>query len=150
MYHDHLFNWPVNLSFISSFHELGSFLPIKLLATKASILLTKKNPFVTYQSTDNAIPDPLWPKVIVLWGPAEGQGIAVLSFFIWLHSEVILFYPSLSCWCNSLNKKTQTATDRRRRRFSFSLYFLGSTTIQWVREFSLNTIEMVESPRQGF
>ena len=27
--------------------------------------------------------------------------------------------------------------------------FLGSTTIQWVRKFSLNTIEMVEFPSQG-
>ena len=27
--------------------------------------------------------------------------------------------------------------------------FVGSTAIQWVRKFSLNTIEMVESPSQG-
>ena len=26
---------------------------------------------------------------------------------------------------------------------------MGSTTIQWLRKFSLNTIEMVESPSQG-
>ena len=29
------------------------------------------------------------------------------------------------------------------------LLFPGSITIQWVRKFSLNTIEMVESPSQG-
>ena len=40
-------------------------------------------------------------------GSGGGQGKAVLLFDIWLHSEVILFYPTLSSWCNSLNKKAQ-------------------------------------------
>ena len=34
--------------------------------------------------------------------------------------------------------------------FKFCLHFWeGSTTIQWVRKFFLNTNEMVESPSQG-
>ena len=92
-----------------------------------------------------------------LWGSDWGQGQAVLPFDIWLHSEVILFYPMLSSWCISLNKKAQKELYERRQQqirdedisFIFFLYFLGSTTIQWVKEFSLNTIEMVESPSQG-
>ena len=64
------------------------------------------------------------------------------------------FYPMLAGQCNALPKKGQkkiiqkkTVTDRRRRHFFYTfLYFLGSTTIPVVREFSLNTIEMVESP----
>ena len=93
----------------------------------------------------------------ILWGLAVVKGKAVLPFVIWLHSEVILFYPTLSHWCNSLNKKAQKELYERRQQqigdknvsFIFFLYFLGSTTIQWVREFSLNTIEMIESSNQG-
>ena len=33
------------------------------------------------------------------------KGKAVLPFDIWFHYEVILFYPTLASWCNSLNKK---------------------------------------------
>ena len=80
-----------------------------------------------------------------------------MPFDIWLNNEVILFYPTLASWCNSLNKKAQKELyDRRQQQlgdedvsFIFFLYFLGSTTIQWVKEFSLNTTEMVESPSQG-
>ena len=63
------------------------------------------------------------------------------------------FYPTLTCWCNSLNKKAQKELYERRQQIGdedfFFLYFLSSTTIQWVREFSLYTTEMVESPSQG-
>ena len=68
----------------------------------------------------------------ILWGsPFMGfrlkvKGKAVLSFDIWLHHEVISFYPTLASRCNSLNKKgpkriirKKTATDRRRRRFFY-------------------------------
>ena len=63
----------------------------------------------------------------------------------------------LSCWCNSLNKKAQKELYERMQQqigdedvfFKFFLYFLGSTTIQRVKEFFRNTIEMVESPCQG-
>ena len=54
MCRDQLVNWPVNLSLISYFPKSVSSLSIKLLATKASVFLTK-NPFVTFQSTDNAM-----------------------------------------------------------------------------------------------
>ena len=82
------------------------------------------------------------------------KGKAVLPFDICLHNKVILFYPMLASWCNSLNKKGPKESYERRQQqiededvsFIFFLYFLGSTTIPWVREFSLNTIEMVESP----
>ena len=82
------------------------------------------------------------------------NGKAVLPFDIWLHYEVIFFYPTLASWCNSLNKKDPKELYERRQQqigdedvsFIFFLYFLDSTTIQWVREFFLNTIEMVESP----
>ena len=57
--HDYLVNWPVNLSFISYFHKPVSSLSIKLLATKESVLLTKKKKKVTFQSTDNAIGAPM-------------------------------------------------------------------------------------------
>ena len=40
--HDHAVNWPVNLSLISYFRKPVSSLTIKLLATKASVPLTKK------------------------------------------------------------------------------------------------------------
>ena len=60
---------------------------------------------------------------------------------------------------NSLNKETQKELyERRQQRIGdedvfFLIYFSFiswiSTTLQWVREFSLNTIEMVESPDQG-
>ena len=43
MCHDHLVNWPVSLSLISYFHKPESSLSIKLLATKVSVLLTKKS-----------------------------------------------------------------------------------------------------------
>ena len=59
----------------------------------------------------------------------------MLPFDIWLDSAVILFYPTLSRWCNSLNKKgpkritrKKTATDRRRSRFV--LFFF----ISWVQQ----------------
>ena len=52
--HYYLVNWPVSFSLISFFCKPVSPLSIKLLATKASVLLTKKNPFVTFQSTNNA------------------------------------------------------------------------------------------------
>ena len=53
MCHDPLVNWPVNLSLISYFRKPTSSLSIFLLATWASVLLTK-NLFVTFQSTDDA------------------------------------------------------------------------------------------------
>ena len=43
MCHDHLVNWPVSLSLISYFRKPMSSLSIKLLATKASVLLTTKS-----------------------------------------------------------------------------------------------------------
>ena len=54
MCHDNLLNWPVNLSLISYIHKPVSSLSIKLLATKPSVLLTKKDPFVLFQSTNKA------------------------------------------------------------------------------------------------
>ena len=92
-----------------------------------------------------------------LWGLGRGQGKAVSLFDIWLYSEGILFYPTLSSWCNSLNKKAPKELYEKRQQqigdkdvsFIFFLYFLGSTTIQWVWEFSLYTIEMFEYPSQG-
>ena len=90
-----------------------------------------------------------------IYGVRQRSGQAVLLFFL---SDSILrlfyFYPTLPCWCNSLNKKAQKELYESRQQqrgnkdisFIFFLYFLGSTTIQWVREFSLNTIE---SPCQG-
>ena len=94
------------------------------------------------------------PKWIDLWDLAVVKGKVVLPFDIWLHYEIILFYPTLASWCDSLNKKGPKELYERRQQqigdediyFIFFLYFLGSTTIQWVSEFSLNTIEMVESP----
>ena len=47
------------------------------------------------------------PTKVNLWVLGRRQGQAVLLFDIWLHSEVILFYPTLPSWCNSLNKKAQ-------------------------------------------
>ena len=90
---------------------------------------------------------------LTLWGRAYVMG----KLFCRLTSEVILFYPTLSSWCNSLNMKAQKELYERRQQqigdedvsFIFFLYFLGSTTIQWVKEFFLNTIEIVESPSQG-
>ena len=52
---------------------------------------------------------------LVVWS-VRGQGQAVLPFFIWLHSVVILFYPTLSYWCNSLNKKVQKELYERRQQ----------------------------------
>ena len=91
---------------------------------------------------------------MTVWVSVMVKGKAVLPFDIWLHYEVILFYPTLASWCNSLNKKGSKESYERRQQqigdkdvsFIFFLYFLGSTIIPWVREFSLNTIEMVESP----
>ena len=68
-------------------------------------------------------------------GSVGVQGQAVLPLDIWLYFEVILFYPTLSSWCNSLNKKAQKELyDRRQQQigdedvsFIFFLYFLGST-----------------------
>ena len=86
---------------------------------------------------------------------SRAMGKAVLPFDIWLYYWVISFYPTLASRCNALPKKgpkriiqKKTVTDRRRRRFFYTfLYLLGSTTSStWVREFSLNAIEMVESP----
>ena len=82
------------------------------------------------------------------------KGKAVLLFDIWLHYEVILFYPTLASRCNSLNKKGPKELYKRRQQqlgdedvsFISFLYFLCSTTIPWMKEFSLNTIEMVEIP----
>ena len=92
--------------------------------------------------------------------PRSRASCIMVCFFL---SDSILmllyFYHTLSCWCNSLNKKAQKELYERRQQhiwdkdvfffLKFCFYFLGSTTIQWVREFSLNTIEMVESPCQG-
>ena len=50
-------------------------------------------------------------------GQVEVRGKAVLPFDMWLHSEVILFYPTLSSWCNSLNKNAQKELyDRRQQK----------------------------------
>ena len=42
-------------------------------------------------------------------------------------------------------------SNRKETKTSFYIFllFLGSPTIQWMRKFSLNTIEMIESPSQG-
>ena len=53
MCQDHLVNWTVILSLISYFCKPVSSLSIKLLATQAYVPLTK-DPFVTFQSTENA------------------------------------------------------------------------------------------------
>ena len=87
----------------------------------------------------------------------EGQGQrAKLCCCLISDSIFWLFYftPTLASRCNALPKKVpkiiihkKTITDRKRRRFFYTfLYLLGSTTIPWAREFSLNAIEMVESP----
>ena len=52
MCHDHLVNWPVNLSPNSYFRNSVPSSSFKLLVSKAFVLLTK-NPFATFQSTDN-------------------------------------------------------------------------------------------------
>ena len=61
---------------------------------------------------------------VSFWMKAKGK--AVLTFDIWLHYEVILFYPTLASRCNSLNKKgpkkilqKKTVTDRRRSCFFY-------------------------------
>ena len=67
---------------------------------------------------------------------------------------LVYFTPTLTGRYNALLKKVQkriihkkTITDRRGRRFFYTfLYLLGSITIPWVSEFSLNKIEMIESP----
>ena len=62
----------------------------------------------------------------------------------------------LSCWYNFLDMKAVKELYKRRRKkigdkdiFYILHLFLGSTTIQSVRKFFLNTNEMVKSPSQG-
>ena len=91
--------------------------------------------------------------VLTLWGQAEVKASCAAVFLSDSILRLSYFYPTLSCWCNSLNKKAQKELyERRQQQIGdedfFFLYFLGSATIQWVREFSLNTIEIVASPSQ--
>ena len=53
---------------------------------------------------------------VVLWGQAYVKDKAVLPFDIWLYYEVILFYPTLASWCNSLNRKGPKRIIRRRQQ----------------------------------
>ena len=65
--------------------------------------------------------------------------------------------PMLPCWFNFLDMKAVKELYERRQEekiggqdiFYILPLFLGSTTIQWVRKFFLNTNEMVVSPSQG-
>ena len=78
-----------------------------------------------------------------------------------LQSESILGYsiltPILFCWFNILDMKAVKELYERRQEekigaqdiFYILPLFLGSTTIQQVRKFLLNTNEMVASPSQG-
>ena len=59
-------------------------------------------------------------KKLGLWGQAVVKGKLCYRFFIWLHSEGILFYPTLSSGCNSLNKKApKELYERRQQRFFY-------------------------------
>ena len=83
------------------------------------------------------------------------RGKAVLLLDIWLHILIILFYPTLTGRRNALLKespkriiqKEMIEIDKRRSRFFYTfLYFLGSTTIPWMREFFLNTLKCLNPP----
>ena len=79
---------------------------------------------------------------------------AVLPFLS--DSILRLFYFTPCChvdvnpWTRKPQKNyTKEDSNIQETKTFFPLYFLGSTNIQWVREFSLNTIEIVEFPSQG-
>ena len=68
-----------------------------------------------------------------------------------------ILYFMLSYWFNFLDMKAvkELYAGRQEEKIEgqdiFYIFplFLGSTTIQWVRKFFLNTNEMVASPSQG-
>ena len=96
-----------------------------------------------------------WQKI---WGSGVGQGQAVMPFdiYIWLRYEVFLvfFTPRWLVGVTPWTRKTQKELYERRQQqtgdedvyFVFFLYFLGSTTIPWVKEFSWIQLKWLNPP----
>ena len=88
-------------------------------------------------------------------GSGRGQGKLCYRFLSDSILRLFYSYPTLSCWCNSLKKKAPKEFYERRqqqiRDEDLKNFFPFISWVQqpWVREFSLNTMEVVESPSQG-
>ena len=80
-------------------------------------------------------------QIALFVGSGGGQGQAVLPFFLnFFLSDSILrlfyFYPTLTCWCNSLNKKAQKELyERRQQQIGDEDVFLKNFSfISWVQQ----------------
>ena len=98
-------------------------------------------------------------KLFEFMGSGRGQGKLCCRLISDSILRLYYFYPTLSCWCNSLNKKAQKELYERRQQqigdedvffFKFFFCFLGSTTIQWEKEFSQNQLKWLNPPVKVF
>ena len=124
-------------------------------------ICSEKGLWIRTYSTRNQVPDcPVFTRAKNKF-PSWGFNNFAVTYWSIFNADSILGYstltPVLFFWFNFFGWEgrkriiwKKIVTDRRRWH-SFYIFplFWGSTTVQWVGKFSLNTIEMIESPSEG-
>ena len=122
-----------------------------LIKKENLILLLKKNKKIGHRLAWNSWKDLC--MAVALWGSVRSRSKLCCRLISDSIMRLFYFTPRWLVGVTPWTRKAQKELYKRRQQqigdedvsFIFYLYFLGSTTIPWVGEFSMNAIEMVES-----